>query len=188
MAINVTEIPQVPVAPPKADQRDLAILDREGSIVRVGPSLPALALEDAERVFVDAKETMTALKRFLEFVEGVVVSGWTAKKQVEGILGGRRYKIERKPGTYVYQDEALFKALKPFVGSVITEEERIEALGWNYEPARIVPAATIPEIVTYAPSTQKLDGFAGRRDDLKAVIEAHRTRALGDPKLVEVKK
>lgn len=163
----------------------LAIRDRTtGEIIEVGPSLPAVTVEEAESYFVPAKDTIEALRRYVEYLENVLVDGWKARGQVEGILGGRRYEIRAKKGTYVYREAELFEALAPFVGRVITQEERIEALGWNYIPSQIIPATVTAERVEYDPKTATLDSFCKRGKEIAAVIEAHRTRETGPDRLV----
>lgn len=162
-------------------QDALALIAADGEIIELGESLPALTVEQAEALYPQIVTTQDRLKRLADFAKSIVLDAWRAREQREGILGGARYERKSTPGTYVYQAESLFTALKPFVGKVITEEERIEALGWSYEPPRTV---SVPEVVRYAPSTAQLNAFASRSKQIAAVIEAHRTREPGADRLV----
>ena len=159
----------------------LAIIGPDGEIVELGADLPALTVERAEALYPHVAVMQDRLKRLADFTKTLILDAWRGREQREGILGGHRYERKSTPGTYVYQAEALFTALKPFVGKVITEEERIEALGFDYQPAHTVQVA---EVVRYSPSTVQLNAFASRSKELAAVIEAHRTRDAGPERLV----
>jgi hypothetical protein len=162
------------------EQTALAIVSPEGEIIEIGPSLPVVTLEQAEAYLPVALAHADALDRFIGFLRAAVGDGWKAKGQREGILGGIRWALKAKPTPWVYEPDEMFNALLPFVGRVITREELVEALGWSYIPAQVVP-----ERIEYAPTTAKVDVLARRGDEIAAVIAAHRQRAEGVEVLVK---
>ena len=155
-----------------------AFIDNDGTVVPLGEMLPAVSIEQAEAWLPAAKETLDRLKRFVGFLEDVVATGWKARGQREGLIGGLRYESKAKPGAWQYDASGLLEALRPFVGRVITEAELVDATGFE-----VIPARVIPETVIYDVKTVKVDALARRSDELASAINAHRSREEGEPKL-----
>ena len=107
-------------------ERALAVVIDGGEVIDLGTELPALSVEQAETLYPQITVAQDRLKRLAEFAKTLILDAWRTREQREGILDGHRYERKSTPGAYVYRAEALFAALAPFVGNVITEEERIE--------------------------------------------------------------
>lgn len=169
----------------------LAVIDpTQGEVVDL-PDIarPApLPLDEAERLFGLIAMYEQRIKKLKELVRIAVEFGWAQKGQREGILGGERYVVEAKPGTWTYDEQGLYEALMPFVGKVFTEDELIAAVGRLVVPSQIIPAQVVPERVLFGANTAKVDALGRKSEEVAAVISRFRSRDEGVPTLTKARR